>query len=250
MDKSEAKLILANHTMGPEPLDDPQFVEAKRFAQDDPVLMEWWEASRRFDAGMAEKLNSLKTPEDLRASLLATVKSGSRRRVITRKVYQYLSMAAGLVLMGYIYTAFIVDRSDDYQGPLLERAYAYSVDGPRLDYFSKKSGEIVSWLTEEGFELPANLPPKLLAQEGIGCRRLNWSEGTVAILCFNAEEVYHLYIANKTEFAEFEAAEEFDYEEREKGWTVSKWEKGDFVYILTAKSSPLNVSSMLANYTP
>ncbi len=250
MDKSEAKLILASHTMGPEPLDDSQFVEAKRLAKDDPELMEWWEASKRFDAGMAKKLNDLKTPEDLRASLLATVESGSRRRVITRKVYRYLSMAASLVLIGYIYSAFIVDRSDDYTGPLLERAYAYSVDGPRLDYFSKDSSDLVSWLTEEGFELPPNLPPKLLAQEGIGCRRLNWSESTVAILCFNAEEVYHLYIANKTEFAEFEVVENFEYEEREKGWTISKWEKDDFVYILAAKSTPLNMSSMLANYTP
>jgi hypothetical protein len=212
--------------------------------------MEWWKSSKRFDAGMAEKLNDLKTPEDLRASLLATVKAGSRRRVIKRKLYRYLSMAAGLVLMGYVYSAFIVDRSDDYRGPLLERAYAYSVDGPRLDYFSKKSRELVSWLTEEGFELPPNLPPKLLAQEGIGCRRLNWSESKVAILCFNAEEVYHLYIAKKSEFAEFEATEDFDYEERKRGWTVSKWEKGDYIYVLTAKSTPSNVSSMLANYTP
>ncbi|MBL4575339.1 MAG: hypothetical protein JKY51_04465 [Opitutaceae bacterium] len=119
-----------------------------------------------------------------------------------------------------------------------------------MKYHNKDPEKLVSWLTAEGFPVPDNLPPKLLEQKSIGCRRLKWSEGQVAILCFNAETVYHLFIAQKAEFTDVDVSEAFEYKEMPKGWTMGKWEKDGYIFILTSKATVGDLSAMLANYTP
>ncbi len=250
MNKVEAKLVLANYTLGEPPADDPRFDEALELAKGDPELMAWWNRAKENDVVIKERFQSFEPPSDLRTALGASMENASKWQSRRRSITRYLALAASLVIATTIYFQFIVDRSDEYSGPLVDRAFNYSFDGPRLKYFNKDTTKITDWLGEQNFELPDQLPPKFLAQKGIGCRPLNWSDSKVAIICVDAEVVYHLFVAKGEEFENVNLSDTFEYEKRQAGWTVSKWESQGHVFVLTAKASQERLASMLAEYTP
>ena len=119
------------------------------------------------------RLRSFESPLELRAALGASMENASKKRYFCRTFTRYLALAVSLVVVTGIYFQFLVDRSDEYTGPLLDRAFNYSFDGPTLKYFNKSTAKITEWLVEQNFDLPPQLPPRFLAQEGIGCRPLN-----------------------------------------------------------------------------
>lgn len=250
MNKGEAKLILANYTLGASPHEDPRFDEALRIAETDRELMSWWEDAKKRDREIQDRLLQFKPPSDLKAALHASLENVAKGKARRQGVMKLLALAASLALVFSLYFKFGVDRSDDYAGPLVERAFNYSFDGPRLSYFNNDTTEITDWLQAQEFELPSDLPSRFLAQKGIGCRPLNWAESKVAIICVDAEVVYHLFIARRDEFEDLDLSNSFQYEERKAGWTVSKWESGGHVFVLTAKASQASMESMLAEYVP
>lgn len=250
MDKHEAKLILSSYTLENEPANDARFNQAAKLAESDTELSEWWEEHKQGDALLRGKLAETTVPHDLRAALNESLHGQRQRRATFRQLRNYFAIAASFVLAGYVYFQYGIDRSDDYSGPLAQRAYDYSSDGPRLSYFNKDTQKIRNWLGESGIELPNNLPPKLLELEGIGCRPLNWSEERVAIMCFNADTVYHLFVGHQDEFESFDASKEIGYDQYSNGWAISKWKNDDYVFVLTAKTSTSNMASFLASYTP
>jgi hypothetical protein len=250
MDKVEAKLVLANYTLGERPVDDPRFDEAWRIAEEDSELMAWWEREREEDSAVQEKLLQFEPPSDLKAALSASLENVRKGRTFQRKVFRYIALAASLAIMLSLYVEFAIDRSDEYTGPLVERAFNYSFDGPRLSYFNKDTTKITDWLVSQNFDVPDQLPPRFLAQEGIGCRPLNWGDGQVAIICVDAEVVYHLFVARQEDFTDVELASRPEFEPRKAGWTVSKWESGGHLFVLTAKANQDRLESMLAEYNP
>ncbi len=250
MDENEAKLILASYTLDNTPDDDSKFEQAIELAAANPELMSWWTRNQVEDQAIRDCLAHAPTPSDLRTSLLASLENATLPLWKRRSFAQGVAAAACLALSCIIYFQFIRDVSDGYTGPLADRAFNYSYDGPRLSYFNHNTSKLVDWLREQEFAVPENLPPALLEQEGIGCRPLNWSSNRVAIMCFNAETVYHLFIARSEDFLEFVADQGIDYQKRKKGWTVSKWKSDDYLFVLTAKSNPNQMSRYLASYTP
>ena len=254
MDKEEAKLLLADKTFADlesSPLkDDPKIQEAIRLVESDTDLVEWWSTTVETDQVIREKLVALEPPADLRASIRASLEREERSRLTRRRIVQWFSIAASLALVGMIGSRFIIDRSDDFEGPLDQIALEYSMYGPRLTYFNKDGMKLVDWLTENDIELPSALPAILLKQEGIGCRPLNWSENRVAILCFNAETVYHLFIGKSQDFNDFKSDPNIGYDRPNKNWTVSAWRSGEHVFVLTAKATIPAMEQMLADYTP
>lgn len=250
MDKQDAKLILSNYTLGNEPLDDERFEAAKAMTAADPDLAAWWKAQKAEDQLIRERLARSTVPEDLRSALHETLLHQRAKGPILRRFRSWVAIAASLALVSYLAIVFGIDRSDDYQGPLQNRAYNYSVDGPRLKYFDRDPQNLKTWLTQNGFDLPLQLPPKLLELEGIGCRPLNWSEQRVALMCFNADTVYHLFIGRGQDFPEFSASEEIGYTSYENGWTLSKWRDGEHIFVLSAKATANEMAGFLASYDP
>jgi hypothetical protein len=83
------------------------------------------------------------------------------------------------------------------------------------------------------------------------CRSAQSCRAWLAVkMCFDADVVYHLFIARGEEFENVDLKKSFEFETRKAGWTVSKWESGGHVFVLTAKASQENLESMLAEYTP
>lgn len=250
MNEVEAKVILANYTLGEPPFDDPRFDEAWRIAKSNPELMAWWGRSKQRDSEIRDRLLEFEPPNDLKAALVASVENVAKSKARRRSVMKYLAWAASLALAFNLYYKFGIDRSDEYTGPLVERAFNYSFDGPRLSYFNKDTTKITDWLEAQDFDLPGELPPRFLAQKGIGCRPLKWSESKVAIICVDAEVVYHLFIARSEEFENLDLSDEFQYEQRKAGWTICKWESNGYSFVLSAKANQASMESMLAEYVP
>lgn len=250
MDKQKAKLILSSYTLGNEPANDEEFESAKELALTDAELSEWWSVQKKNDRSVRDSVQDFEVPSDLQSALKLTVADQERKRLRFAQARKWFSIAALFMLGFTLFFKYGIDRSDDYTGPLAERAFEYSVDGPRLSYFNEDTSSLKSWLVENGFAVPANLPPKLLAQEGIGCRPLNWSDEKVALMCFNADTVYHLFIGMENDFPAFEASGKIGYEGKKNGWTVSKWKEQDYLFVLTAKATVDQMSEMLASYTP
>lgn len=245
MNSNEAKLLLESYTLGAPPTDDPRAAQALALAASDPQLRAWWEARQAEDRALQRRLHAAPVPDDLRAALAESAQFQRRKQARASRLMSLLALAACAVLAMYFYFQYGIDRSDDYAGPLPSMAYAYSVDGPRLTYFDSDAMKLRDWLADNGFALPEQLPPKLLEQEGIGCRPLDWSPGRVALMCFDAEVVYHLFIGYKRDFPAF-AAEEIEIRQGSDGWTVSEWQDGKHVFVLTAKTPEPNVRRMLA----
>ncbi|MBD5780579.1 hypothetical protein IEN85_13845 [Pelagicoccus sp. NFK12] len=250
MDKQEAKLILSSYTLENEPSNDPQFDAAKAVAANDPELASWWKSQKQADQSLSASLRSFEVPADLRSALKVTIAEKERKRLRFAQARKWFSIAAAFVLCSYLFFEYGIDRSDDYTGPLAQRAFDYSVDGPRLSYFDRDTSKLQTWLTQNGFDLPDQLPPKLLALEGVGCRPLDWSQEKVALMCFNADTVYHLFIGMENDFPEFEASEQIGYAQQDNGWTVSKWRDQDYLFVLTAKATVDEMSQFLASYAP
>lgn len=250
MDKQEAKLMLSSHTLGNETSDDPRFIAAKDLASQDEELSTWWESQKQADQALSKSLRSFEVPSDLHSALKMTLADKERKRLRFVQARKWFSIAAAFMLCSYLFFEYGIDRSDDYTGPLASRAFDYAVDGPRLSYFDRDTSKLKTWLTDNGFDLPSQLPPKLLELEGIGCRPLNWSEEKVALMCFNADTVYHLFIGAENDFPEFEASEHIGYAQQDNGWTVSKWKDKDHLFVLTAKATVDEMSQFLASYAP
>ncbi|EDY81891.1 hypothetical protein VDG1235_1511 [Verrucomicrobiia bacterium DG1235] len=250
MDKQEAKLILSSYTLDNEPTGDERFTQAKALAENDEELKAWWSSQKQSDASVRKSLHSFDVPPDLRSALKMSMADQQRKRLRFVRARKWLSIAALFVFGSFLFFEYGIDRSDDYIGPLAQRAFEYSYDGPRLSYFNRDTSSLQTWLTNNGFDLPDQLPPKLLELEGVGCRPLKWSEERVALMCFNADTVYHLFIGKDKDFPSFEASEEIGYAQKENGWTVSKWKDQDYLFVLTAKASQSEMSQFLASYTP
>lgn len=250
MDKQEAKLILSSYTLDNEPANDERFNAAKNIAEADEEVGTWWESQKEVDRMMSSSIRSFEVPADLHSALGMTIDDRQRKRLRFARARNWFSVAALFVFGFFAYFQWGIDRSDDYTGPLAERALEYSMDGPRLAYFNEDTSKLKSWLVENGFDLPDQLPPKLLEQEGIGCRPLNWSNEKVALMCFDSDTVYHLYVAKQSDFPDFEATEQFAFLENENGWTTSQWKSGEHVFLFTAKATADELSKYLAGYSP
>ncbi|MBC2605257.1 DUF3379 family protein [Pelagicoccus albus] len=250
MDKQEAKLILSSYTLGHEPDDDEKFEAAKKLTENDSELSAWWEEQKSSDQKLSASLKSVPVPADLQSALKLSMADRQRKRLRFIQTSKWLSMAAAVAMAFTLFFKYGIDRSDDYQGPLAQRAFNYSVDGPRLSYMDRDTGNLKNWLAASGFSLPQQLPPKLLELEGVGCRPLEWAENKVAIMCFNADTVYHLFIGSEEDFPNFEASEIIGYEQANEDWAISKWKQDDHLFVLTAKTTVDQMSAYLADYSP
>lgn len=250
MTSKDAKLILSSYTLADEPKDDPRFRKAKELLSTDCELAAWWDEQRKTDQAVRDRLSLVPVPADLRAALAENIADQRRIAASRARIRNWSGLAASFLMAAYLFFNYNIDRSDDYTGPLPSRAYAYSSDGIRLSYFDRNPQKLQEWLEARGVELPDRLPPKLLALEAIGCRSLEWAPSQVALLCFDAETVYHLFIARKEEFPATEVSQEFDYEHYADGWTISQWTDGDFTFVLTGKATREQMADYLASYNP
>lgn len=261
MNSDEAKFIL--QARRPNGSDDqtPTMREALDQAARDPLLGEWLSKQERFDASVANALRQVQPPTDLRALILAGAAAQSTKRDARAwwRRTPWLAMAASLTLIATLGTvAFIrlnpsgtsvaghTESMPANLATLRELALAESAgmhgDGVHADQI----GDLGRWLETPGQRLTVGLPVDFAGLQALGCRTLTVAGREVLEVCFQRDQVYHLYIARRSDFAPAAQGDSTSPEILIKdGLAVASWTKGDLVHILAAKGDDSVVSSLL-----
>jgi hypothetical protein len=101
MNNHEAKFILGAYRTDGRDAGDPMFAEALAQAARDPELRAWFERDRKFDTAIAEKLDGIAPPAELKAAILAGGRA-SRPRHRWWANPLWLAAAAGIAIAAIV----------------------------------------------------------------------------------------------------------------------------------------------------
>ena len=226
---------------------DPRFAEARRKAESDPALEQWWATEQEQDRIIGAKLASLRIPAGMKGRLLARQKvPAAPRPAWTRTA---LLAAACLVALAVLFgswrgpfqpTVSLADYRDEMVGFI-------KVD-PTLEMKSPDLAQVENWLQQKQAFSQLTLPKKLQALEPIGCRTLRFRGQDVALVCFKRKEggLLHLFVVNCAALPEAMKKKELQISP-EGTWMTAAWSNGDQVYLITAQGDRQAIESYLAD---
>ena len=231
MNVEEAKSLLGRCRLRQGDSQDPEVAEALVLAERTPELKKWFAEQQAFDAQMAEDVQSIAVPGDLRGKLLAldTVQPRSR----FRSLRPALAMAAAVAVLGII--AAIWWRSKPLEFASLRQHILEASWGqqPHLAFKTKDWNEVRAWL--EGRNVQAELKVPLALQEYRlhGCTLVQWHGHSVPVLCLSdGHRHMHLCVVDHAELADVPGADMPEFGKFGPMATAS-WSKADKAYVLT-----------------
>ena len=190
------------------------------------------------DIRWSRELRATPVPPDLHASLLAQANEppkaragGPRRRLQT---WGLIAVAAVVLLAFGGFWHFAWQPTQHFHAQTEYRtAMAYYIDRVpfQLDFTSQQLGAIKQWLGDSAAPpLPA-IPASLGARVPLGCKRIQWGETTVSLVCFYESipdgRIVHLFIAPRSALADPAFAEinetVFAHGRETRGWSTEEW---------------------------
>jgi hypothetical protein len=236
MDKQEAKVVL--QALRPNDLNthQPAVIEALVFVENDPELKAWWEAQQSFDRKVAEKLEKVPLPADLRTTILASRKISQ----ITPQPHLALWVAAAAMLAFLCVAGTFMQISAT--GPLAQTDYNATVlpllnhDAPALAMTSPDHDKIAAWLKEQNAPM-GTLPAGMTALPTVGCQKFAVHGHTVSLICFvmAGGGLAHLFIVDQEALSDPPGnnAPEFN---QVQGWSTAAWSDGHMSYLLATQA--------------
>ncbi len=232
MDNEQAKFILSAYRPGGQDAEDPQFREALEQVQHDPDLARWFEEHRAEDARIAGKLRSAPVPPDLKQTILAAkvvvTPSVWRRRSATLAWAACLALLLGLGGLWFrAHTGYAAFHKDMVQAV---------IDLDSLDYRESDLARIDEWLDQGPAPSDFEMPPKLSALTGLGCRVLEWKGAKVTLICLNDDskglrDKVHLLVIDADKIPGSLPGPKPRFEENGSIATAA-WSDGEHAYIL------------------
>ena len=169
---------------------DPEAQPALRAAQADPALGRWFEKEQTFDRGLAERIQSVSAPADLRASILAAVEHAqptrparARRVLVQRPIATAcaaLAAAASLALL--LVLLWPRQTRPVAVEDFVAAAAARSPDEIAADAMRGRSlADVRDWLAGHSAPVPGELPAAVarLTAEGVGVVVIHGVTGSV-----------------------------------------------------------------------
>lgn len=256
MNSDEAKFIL--QARRPNGTDDgtPAMRDALDQAARDPLVSDWLAKQQRFDGAVTQALRQVQPPADLRALILAgaALQTAPRARAWWRRP-SWLALAASLALIATVATLSLVrprptdaPPSADYTASaniaaLRDLALAESVGPHTSAVHADEIGELGRWLEAPGQRLTVGLPLDFDALKALGCRSLTVAGREVLEVCFVRDQVYHLYIARRSDFTPGpDGSTEIA---RHNGLVVASWARDDLVHVLATKGDETALLALL-----
>jgi hypothetical protein len=226
---------------------DPRFAEARRRAEANPALAQWWAREKDVDRALGAKLATVPVPADLKARLMFSRKTAPP--VQRNWARAALVAAACLIALAILFGSWrgpfqpavsLADYRDEMVGFI-------KVD-PNLEMKSPDFAQVRDWLGKNRGPSHLTLPKKLQALEPIGCRTLRFRGHDVALICFKRKEggLLHLFVVDrralpgvlKSRGSEITA---------EANWMTAAWGEGDQIYLMTAQSDRQTLESYLSD---
>lgn len=205
MDNEEARFLLAACQPSGKDAARPEIAGALAQAQRDPELAAWLERERRSDRAIAAQLRALEPELNLRARLLAGGRA-SRRARTSRTWRRGFGLAAAITLaagLGWWGHAIIFDppaRPAERVAPLLawQRNAVGVFSNPffGLDLEDTSYAPLQAHLVAHSAPVAGVLPFNDAIVSAVGCKVLQWREGTVSLTCFRSDtgELVHLFV--------------------------------------------------------
>ena len=237
MDKSQAKQVL--QALRPSDLDttQPLFAEALALVETDPELRVWWAAQQDFDRKVADKLDRIPIPPDLRSAILGLNKV---EPFTLRPFFPFwLAAAAVVAVLCAISTSFHAEylasqhiSTDTFTATTLG---FLGNDTPDLAITSPDHGQLLAWLKAQGAPTGA-MPDKMAALPGIGCQKIVINGHNVSLVCFQLADgkIVHLFMVAREAMQEppLRAAPNM---RMINGWATASWSDEHMSYMLATQ---------------
>jgi hypothetical protein len=226
---------------------DPRFAEARRRAEANPALAQWWAREKEVDRAVGAKLASIPVPAGLRDRLVSPRKTAAPlQRNWARAA---LLAAACLIALAILFGSWrgpcqpavsLADYRDEMVGFI-------KVD-PNLEMKSPDFAQVTDWLQKNRAPSKLVLPKKLQGMEPIGCRTLRFRGHDVALICFKRKEggLLHLFVVDRAALREI-AKSKTPQIAAEANWMTATWGEGNLVYLMTVQTDRATIESMLAD---
>lgn len=299
MDKDKAKFLLGSFRPDGADAGDPDFADALKLAAEDRELGEWLAAERaqdavfamalgsvtppatlrerileieaaslegvpqaetEVDAWMIGGLASLRTPDELRGRILASMATSAQTRKASartawwRRVAWPAAAAAGVAL-AFVFT---MDRSGEViqstasvvppvsttvPVDVVQASFIRTFESPLFgfDEYRQTHGELVQILEKQKLPCAKRLPPGLVGVQCEGCRELVIDGKRGSLVCFDdpVNGRVHLVIFKRADVCGELPTRENPALSQNGPWAVARWVDDDQVYVLLG-SRPLD----------
>lgn len=220
MDAQQARYLLQAGRPRPGDADEAAFQEALALAGADPELGAWLDRQQAVTDALRRKLHEVPVPAGLKERILAG--GVVTRPVKHRQRRQWLALAAGVALLlalgGWQLTRFQPGGGRDYAA-LRADMTAFLSGYFSLELHSRQLQRVKDHLATEHAFADYEIPAALAGQESVGCRKIDWHNGRVMLICFSVDhQLVHLFITPRTGVSpvpaangQFAAAQEGDF---------------------------------------
>jgi hypothetical protein len=259
MTSTEAKQVLLAYRRDRADEYDPALAEALRLAAKDAELREWLEAQQQFQEKARQELRSIQPPADLKASILANLKSASSETAETRAIAKpnfragpLLALAAAIALvLGASLWLFRGDAADESFSAFRSRMVNFALRTYQMDIVTNNPAAVRQFIDEHGgaadFKMPANLE-KVPVQGG---GRLSWQNHPVSMICYTLpdRETLFVFVVDRDAMHGKIPSERANVQTDKRLNTVSFTRDGH-TFLLAAKAPPETLLTLAADSPP
>ena len=269
MKVEETKDRLSCYRPGIDDPTDEQFAPALLTAKDDPALASWFQDQQEFDSALRGHLKNADIPNSLLGHLKENIgtpafedsgddsqsesaapeakpgKSGPGNIIFASFWTRIAAAAAALVIGLLVVNSFnsSADAVEAFRGAMAKQA----TEGFQLDHKSPNLVAVRTWLASHEAPVYEKCPPCFGKMKGIGCRKFQWNNHTVSVVCFEREtgKVVHLFVIERASIAGLENAGDKVPLKQQLGLETGGWMDSKNVYLLVGSQQGVAVDDLL-----
>jgi len=242
MNSNDAKIILSAYRPSGKDAYNPEISEAMQQARQDPSLDAWFKQEVELDAVFARQLQSVPVPPDLRAKILAGLKTADPDPAEAKPWYygKWLPLAAAILLIAGIAGFWMQSARNTglsgWQTGSLGTISSILAGKTEFDQASPDVSKLQAWLRERNAPAPQALPASLQSLASLGCKTITWEGRPVSIICFNLgnDNAVHLVILDRAGLQNT-PPENHPRFVQEGDWITASWSEGNKAMMLTTK---------------
>ncbi len=241
MNSQQAKENLLLYRPGVADPDDPEFAEARDFAQRDPELARWFEEHCQLQEALHAQFSQIQVPEGLKEQILSERKVHTRPNFARKALRLSAAVAVALLVLSAILVYFWQPADDNNFANFRNRMASNVLrQYPKMDLETNDLNQIHQYLARQG-QGDYVLPQGLEKAVATGCATLSWHERELAMVCFNSghsaqpnEPDLFLFIIERSavQKAPPEVPELVRLSRR---FTTASWTSGNKAYVLGAR---------------
>ena len=236
MTPQEARFLLEAYRPNGQDTADAKMAEALRVLLQDPELTAWFKESLAFDKEVADRLQHLPIPPEIKSQILAG------RHLIPQKSWWQKKTwwaVAAILITALILSIRIIPNSTtqpnlltEYRGDMAD-FLTDQLSG--FDHYTSDLNEVKSYLVSRGTLNTLDLPKTLQSLESIGCKVLDWNGHKVSLICLlaNNADPIHLLIIGRQALSDWPKQQDLV---TVGNWMMASWSNEQHNFLLASKS--------------